>query len=349
MKYFVIGFLLCLIVVGGKLSSLYLQPACDSTEQVEVFEVLPGSSFIGVTKRLKELHIISSEFGFKVLATILGFTKKIRVGEYAISCENTPLEILQTLASGKSITRPITFPEGYNMYEMAELVEKSGIAKKEEFLQWTTDKDYIRELLGVDLHSLEGYLFPETYSITKYDGAKKLIRIMVERFNRVFNKVRKQAQISSNYHPFSRHDAVILASIIEKETGAPEERPLISSVFHNRLRKKMRLQTDPTVLYGILDMTKEMKKNITKKDLQTPSRYNTYTMRGLPYGPIANPSEQALLSALSPESSSYLYFVSRNNGTHVFSETLAQHNDAVKMFQLDKKMREGRSWRDLKR
>jgi UPF0755 protein len=145
------------------------------------------------------------------------------------------------------------------------------------------------------------------------------------------------------------HDQVTLASVIEKETGAQGERQVISSVFHNRLNKKMKLQSDPTILYGILVETGVLKKNITKSDIHRPTPYNTYTVKALPMGPIANPGREALRAAVNPVESNYLYFVSRNDGTHVFSETYGNHNNAVKKFQLERKNRVGKSWRDLKK
>jgi UPF0755 protein len=166
---------------------------------------------------------------------------------------------------------------------------------------------------------------------------------MVKRFLFVFGEVLPQSHVQG----WTRHQIVTLASIIEKETGAPEERPLISSVFHNRLLKKMRLQTDPTVIYGKAEKSGKIEINITRADLLTPSRYNTYVIPALPPGPIANPGKEALLAAVNPAASGYLFFVSQNDGTHVFSEDYSAHNRAVQKFQLDRKAREGKSWRDL--
>jgi len=173
---------------------------------------------------------------------------------------------------------------------------------------------------------------------------------MVQRFLKTYKKIRNENrfQVDLAILP-NRHSIVTLASIIEKETGAAEERPIISSVFHNRLNKKMRLQTDPTVIYGILDKTGVMTKNIRKKDLREPNKYNTYTFRGLPVGPIANPGKEALLAALQPEPTDFLYFVSRNQGTHVFSKNYRDHTNAVRRFQLNRAARKGKSWRDLKK
>ena len=251
----------------------------------------------------------------------------------------SPLEILDILKTGKSIEYVVTFPEGHNMYEMAEILHKKGFIKKEDFLKQASDKAFIKGLLGGGYETLEGYLFPDTYNISKATSAKSFIKTMVQKFLDTY-KALKNGKMT-------RHQVVTLASIIEKETGAPEERPLISSVFHNRLRKSMRLQTDPTVLYGIMDKTGSMKKNITRKDLTTPTRYNTYTFKGLPHGPIANPGIMSLRAALSPSTSEFLYFVSKNDGTHEFTTKYKDHVNAVRKFQLNRKMRQGKSWRDL--
>jgi UPF0755 protein len=145
-----------------------------------------------------------------------------------------------------------------------------------------------------------------------------------------------------------RHEHVTLASIVEKETGAPGERPMIASVFHNRLKKSMRLQSDPTIIYGILDQNGgEPVKNITKQDIITTTPYNTYKIEALPVGPIANPGKESLLATLNPAESDNFYFVSRNDGTHIFTKTYEEHSQAVRTYQLDPKMREGKSWRDL--
>jgi UPF0755 protein len=169
---------------------------------------------------------------------------------------------------------------------------------------------------------------------------------MVERFLQNFAKL--QAMPGWNSTRLTRHQLVTLASIVEKETGAPEERPVISSVFHNRLRLNMKLQTDPTVIYGIWEQTGQWNRNISRDDLLAPSKYNTYTFVGLPVGPIANPGYEALLAAGGPAQTEFLFFVSRNDGTHVFSRDYGQHRSAVMQFQIDRAARDGKSWRDLK-
>jgi len=250
------------------------------------------------------------------------------------------------LTSGKSLARSITIAEGLNIFDIAAEFEKEKICTQKEFLEIVEDKDFIKSLLGEELPSLEGYLFPETYKYTKYEGPKVIISSMVKRFLIVWNE---QLAGEIGKLNWSRNQVVTLASIVEKETGAAFERPLISSVFHNRITKKMRLQTDPTVLYGMALRDRKMPINITRADLHTPTPYNTYTIDSLPPAPIANPGKEALLAVLNPATSNFLFFVSQNNGTHVFSETLQQHNKAVQQYQLNAKARENKSWRDLQK
>jgi len=309
----------------------------------QVFEVKPGQGFFSVAEDLEGAGIVSSALYFKILAKMTGQTNRLRVGEYLIKAGIRPGEILSVLGSGKSIERPITFPEGMNSYEMAALLESKGLFKGAEFLRLTRDRTLIHELTGENLSSLEGYLFPETYHYTKYTSAEAMVRAMVRRFVSVYDELLPKFKLK-----MPRHQLVILASVIEKETGAPIERPLISSVFHNRLQKGMRLQSDPTILYGMLVETGLMPMNIKKSDILKKSPFNTYTVKGLPAGPIGNPGQEALLAAADPANSDFLYFVSRNDGTHVFSKSFDEHNRAVKKFQLDRKARQGKSWRDLK-
>jgi UPF0755 protein len=202
-------------------------------------------------------------------------------------------------------------------------------------------------LLSTDtqIPSLEGYLYPETYSFSKFTGATAIVTTMVEKFLNEFQQV--IGPIPLPFRGLARHQLVILASMIEKETGAPQERPLIASVFYNRLAKNMKLQSDPTTMYGYLVETGKPLKNITRNDLLRATPYNTYTVPSLPLGPIGNPGRDAIAAAVKPAESGYFFFVSHNDGTHQFSGTLADHNNAVKKFQLDPKARDGKSWRDL--
>lgn len=339
---FIVAGVLGVAVVGVK-AALFLGVPMGSAAGTSAFEVPPGVSFTRVANDLEDKGYISSALYFKIYAKILGKTGEIRVGEYAISPEMTPPKILEVISSGVSIQSTFTVPEGENIFEVADILANREIGTREEFLQLFRDRNLTQKLLGEDLPSFEGYLFPETYSYTKYTTPEEVLEMMVESFKRVWNEVGGQ------HGNLSRHQIVTLASVVEKETGAPEERPVIASVFHNRLRKKMRLQSDPTILYGILMETGVMKKNIRKKDILRPTPYNTYTVRALPAGPIASPGKEAIAAVLNPKSTEFLYFVSRNDGTHVFSRTYEEHNKAVREYQLNRRARKGKSWRDLEK
>ena len=309
-----------------------------------VFSVDPGANLAHIASQLQSQGLIRNSKTFQIYAKIQGLASKFKVGEYSLNQAMTPDEIMTVIVSGKSITRNLTIAEGLNLFDIAQIFEKNNIGTQEEFFNLVHDKQFIKSLLDENLTSLEGYLFPETYKITKFEGTKSILTQMVSRFTVVWKEIEPEARKMG----WTRKQIIIFASIIEKETGASFERPLVSSVFHNRLIKKMRLQTDPTVLYGMAINQGKMPGNITKTDLLTPTAYNTYTNAGLPPTPIANPGKEALLATINPANSKYLFFVSKNNGTHVFSENLQQHNKAVQEFQMNAKARENKSWKDLK-
>ncbi|MEQ1722438.1 MAG: endolytic transglycosylase MltG [Pseudobdellovibrio sp.] len=314
----------------------------DNTEVV--FDVSPGTNLVQISNELQSKGLIRNSKAFQVYAKTKGIAAKFKVGEYSLNSAMTPEQIMNVLVSGKSIARNITIAEGLNIFDIAEILEKNGIGTKEEFFKLVNDRLFIKSLLGEDLKSLEGYLFPETYKVTKFEGQRSVLTQMVNRFLTVWKELEPQAKQKG----WTRNQVVTFASIVEKETGASFERPVVSSVFHNRIEKKMRFQTDPTILYGLALKQGKMPKNITKNDLLTPAPYNSYTNVGLPPTPISNPGKAALLATLQPAQTKYLFFVSQNNGTHVFSETIEQHNKAVQNYQLNAKARENKSWRDLK-
>ncbi|WP_413576538.1 endolytic transglycosylase MltG [Bdellovibrio sp. HCB290] len=336
-----------LVAVGvcvGFLGYQYANTAPSSIAQEVVYEVLPGKAFNTVAKDLESKGLVRNSFFFSMYARFKNERSKVKVGEYLLRTNMTPDEVLDVITSGKSIARAFTISEGLSIYEISDLYEKAGFGTAADFMRLVRDPELIQSLLGEKQISLEGYLFPETYMLTKFTDTKGLISAMVKRFLYVYNEIQPQSHLKG----WTRHQIVTLASIVEKETGAPQERPLISSVFHNRLQKGMKLQTDPTIIYGKAETLGKIVINITRADLTAPTRYNTYVIPGLPPGPIANPGKEALLAAMNPEKSSYLFFVSQNDGTHVFSEDYKGHQSAVKRYQLDAKAREGRSWRDLK-
>lgn len=315
----------------------------DSTEVL--FDVSPGASMTQIVNDLQDKGFIRNSNLFMMYARLRKMSSKLKVGEYALNKTMNADQILSVLASGKSVTRNFTVAEGLTQFDIAEIFEKSGYGTKAEFFKLVRDKEFIKSLLNEDLESLEGYLFPETYKITKFETMRSIVTQMVKRFLLVWSKY----EVAAKEKKWTRNQAVTFASIVEKETGASSDRPLVSSVFHNRLAQKIKLQTDPTVLYGIAMLKGQMPNNITKLDLVTPTRYNSYTNYGLPPTPISNPGEDAIKAALMPASTKYLFFVSRNDGTTLFSETYAAHSSAVKTFQMNSKAREGKSWRDLKK
>lgn len=320
----------------------FLSKRPSSETETLIFNVLPGESFAQVARHLEESGLVTDAFKFRILARAAGAATKVRVGEYSIPKNSLPREVLHVITSGKSVEYSITFQEGINIYEMAAALDRQGIISGKEFLALCKDPQFLKDSIGEALESCEGYMFPETYKITKFTGVRTLMRNMISNFIENYNSITPNSALDLN-----RHQIVTLASIIEKETGAVDERQLVASVFHNRLRKGMRLQTDPTIVYGILDSGRHYEGNIHKSDLLAPTRYNTYVISGLPPGPISNPGKQSLFAAIYPARSDYLFFVSRNDGTHVFTSDYGAHNKAVGQFQLDAKARAGKSWRDL--
>ena len=328
--------------IWGVWNYLINQPASLKGEEV-VFEIEPGSAFVTIAKNLQSKGLIKNAGMFRIYSRITRQDSKVKTGEYLLNTNMRPSDILVIISSGKSIERKITISEGLNIFEIAELFEAGGLCSKSLFLEKVKNKELIKKLLGEEVNSLEGYLYPETYSYTKYTLADDLIEMMVKSALIKFKDIEDQAAVVG----FKRHQVFTLASIVEKETGAPEERPLISSVFHNRLRKNMLLQTDPTIIYGKAIKYGKLEISITKEDIHAPTEYNTYVVKGLPPGPIANPGIEALKAAVNPAQSDYLFFVSKNDGTHTFTQEYKDHQKAVKDFQQNKKAREGKSWRDL--
>ena len=258
--------------------------------------------------------------------------RALRAGEYTFEGALRPDEVLEKVYRGEVKTYRFTVPEGLRMDEIAAIIEQSGLGRASELVPLMHDPAFAREL-GVPFVNLEGYLFPDTYTFTKGPKARAVLTAMVARFKEEWRKA------DADRLPgvaLDEKQAVTLASIVEKETGRPEERPRISCVFHNRLRRGMRLQTDPTVMYAtMLRHDGHWSQNISKADLLAPHPYNTYAVSGLPPGPIANPGAAALHAALRPATCSDLFFVSRNDGTHVFCPDLRCHEAAVQKWQVD--------------
>lgn len=271
-------------------------------------------------------EIIRSPFYFYLYARGFGYDRRIQAGEYLFSGSMTPKQILEMMASGKTFLHKITIPEGYNLKDIAALFAGAGLVSESRLLRVARDPQLCHGW-KIEADTAEGYLFPDTYYFPKDVSTEKILSTMIQRFRQVFTpEMAQQAEKAG----LSIHQAVTLASIIEKETGSDSERPIVSSVFHNRLKRHMRLESDPTVIYGL----DHFDGNITRRNLTTPTPYNTYTRQGLPPGPIASPGAKSLLAAVYPAQSDYLYFVSRQDKTHQFSRTWEEHQQAVSRYQL---------------
>jgi UPF0755 protein len=284
-----------------------------------------GTALKQISNILYNNHLIENNLAFQLFVRLQQKAGAIRSGEYELSPAMSPAHLLDILCRGKVKRHRITIPEGLTVAEIAQKIEAAGLGGKTEFMELAHDPSFCATL-GIRAGYLEGYLFPDTYFFEKPTTTPHIITTMVKRFKAMFPP---EWEPLAKARGLSMHQVVTLASIIEKETGTPGERPLISSVFHNRLKQKMKLQSDPTVIYGIANFNG----NLTRRDLKTPTPYNTYTIKGLPPGPIANPGRQSLEAALFPAESKFRYFVSRNDTTHYFSKTLKEHNRAVRKYQ----------------
>jgi len=304
-----------------------LEPVSPEAEP-QLFRVEPGASFSSVAARLEAEGLIHSARATSWLARYRGFDQRLHVGEYELSARQGSEEILANLTAGKVKTWALTIPEGSRARDIAARLEASGLASGADFLAAANDPNLAREL-GVPGGRLEGYLYPDTYRLPRGMSAEQIARLMVKQFDRVWSS---QIAELSRATELSKQEIVILASIVEKETASADERPLIAAVFLNRLDRGMRLETDPTVIYGIPDFNG----NLRKKHLGDSSNpYNTYRIPGLPPGPISNPGSDALLAVVQPaDAPEVLYFVSRNDGTHQFSKTYREHVNAVNHYQL---------------
>ncbi|OPL13631.1 MAG: hypothetical protein AVO38_02785 [delta proteobacterium ML8_D] len=289
-----------------------------------------GSTFFSVAQKLETEGLIKSKRAFYCLAWWKDAMTKIKAGEYEFSSAQTPAEILDYLVQGKIRQYIITIPEGYNLFQIDDLLANAKLISKDSFIKVAQDKSILRTL-GIEADSAEGYIYPDTYQLTKDATPPEMLCTFVNHFWEIWNSekfCRRTEELGVKIH-----DIVIIASIVEKEAMRSKERPLIACVFWNRIEKNMPLQADPTVHYGILVETKTKKSRLRWKDLRKKTPYNTYVNKGLPKGPISNPGKDSILATLHPSKKDYLYFVSKNNGTHYFSQTLSEHNRAVDRYQ----------------
>ena len=296
-----------------------------ATPTVKIVDIPDGASLRQVAALLEQQGLVRSRWSVVLLEKLSRSHQAVRSGEYALHPGMRPSEILAELRLGHVLLHTVTIPEGYTIAQIAQTFEQKGLGRAEEMERLARDRAFIQSL-GLTVESLEGYLYPDTYRFARRVSSKEILGAMVDGLRRVFTA---DLQSRAAELKLTLHEVLTLASVVEKETGSGEERPYVSSVFHNRLQRRIPLQSDPTVIYGI----KNFDGNIRKKDLSSPSPYNTYRVRGLPPGPIASPGVQSIRATLFPAPTNYLYFVSRNDGTHYFSATLAEHERAVDKFQ----------------
>lgn len=291
---------------------------------VRVLDFPPGSTTKSIAADLERSRIISNGFMFSLYARIQGADARVKAGTYRFSDAMPPSEILRKLVAGEVYEIRFSVPEGYSIYQIAELLDRRGIFRKESFLRACFSRPLLDEL-GIRSQSVEGHLYPSTYTIRRGAVEADLVREMAHRFQEAYHvRFAEKADRAG----LTQLKVLTLASMIEKEAVVPEERPLIASVFFNRLKLGMPLQSDPTAIYGM----RAFGGGISKDDILRDTPYNTYRIKGLPPGPIGNPGDAAIEAVLSPARTKYLYFVARKDGTHHFSETLEEHNLAVQRY-----------------
>lgn len=296
----------------------------------EVFvEIPPGAGVAAIASRLSAAGVVRHPLLFRAAVGVAGADRRLQAGEYRFTGAVAPSAVVDTLIRGDVYTRAVTFREGLTLWEMADVFAASGLGTAEAFVEAAND---VSRVASVDpgASSLEGYLFPDTYHLPRSIGAKGAVDAMVAGFFRAFDG---QVRAGAEARGLSVREVVTIASLIEKETGSAPERPIISAVYQNRLRIGMALQCDPTVIYALI-LAGQWHGNLTRENLRVDSPYNTYRYPGLPPGPIASPGRASLLAAVQPADVKFLYFVSKNDGTHVFASTLAEHNRNVREWQI---------------
>jgi UPF0755 protein len=321
-----------LLVAGAAVGVLYMrvnQPYRGFEGTERFVEIPPGAGSIAIGDRLIEAGVIRDRTTYRTALWMTGKGRQLKAGEYRFDRAMTPFEVIDKVARGDVFVVHVTFREGLTMAEMAKIFESEGLGTAAAFMQAARDQALIREL-DPAAKDLEGYLFPETYALPRRADAAKLVRQMVAAFQHAFPPGLIEAGASDNLTP---RQIVSLASIVEKETARAEERPIVAAVYRNRLRIGMPLQCDPTVIYA-LQRAGRFTGNLRRDDLMFDSPYNTYRYPGLPPGPIASPGKASLEAAAKPAAVDYVYFVSRNDGSHEFARTLEEHNRNVQKYQV---------------
>ncbi|MBN2106704.1 MAG: endolytic transglycosylase MltG [Deltaproteobacteria bacterium] len=328
-------FVFILLLAGAGLASLrfYLycvtphRPHQPATVEVTIPE---GASFRKAAAILERQGVITDPLLFVLLAKIKKAEYSIKAGQYSINLPVTPFDIIDKLVRGEVTLISVTIPEGSNLFDIARILEQAGLKPSAEVLRTATDGEFARSMGLADNGTMEGFLFPDTYKFCRSMPLDQMLGRMAVRFRDIFAR---ELQAEAGPGMLAPRQLVVLASLVEKEAADPSERSVIAGVFYNRLKLGMRLECDPTVAYGVRLEDPSFKGRLRKKHLLAANSYNTYQIKGLPAGPICNPGLASLRAVLKPASVDYLFFVSRNNGTHQFSRTLEEHNRAVNQYQ----------------
>jgi UPF0755 protein len=316
---FLLFVLVVLLAVLGTAAYLVYTPFGPGKETF--VEIAPGTSTSAISAQLQAQRVIRNKYAFDLLKLVKHGT--LKAGEYRFEQPVTMLEVYERLARGEVYTRLLVIPEGYNLFDVARAVQVAGLGNTGTFLRAEIENVKLIRDLDPTAQSLEGYLFPDTYHFPKSATPLTMLTAMVKRFRQEAARIGLTENVSQT---------VTLASLIEKETGVAEERPLVASVFENRLAKNMPLATDPSVIYAAL-LEGRYRGTIYASDLQSNSAYNTYKHTGLPPGPICNPGIASLQAAIHPAQTEYQYFVSDDNGHSVFAKTLAEHTEHVQAYR----------------
>jgi len=325
-------FLLLLVLLGGAagwvLYQRFNQPYQGYESAEQFVELNPGDGTQVIGRKLVEAGVVRDQTSFRLAIWLTGTARRLKAGEYRFDRPMTATDVVGRIARGEAYLRSITFPEGLNIREMAAIYQSQGFGPSHHFVDASRSVSLVADL-DPSARTLEGYLFPETYRLSRRAGAPELVRMMVDRFLHVFTSELREAAARRG---LTVRQAVTLASLVEKESAREDERPTVAGVYLRRLRIGMALQCDPTVIYA-LELAGRYQGNLTKDGLSFDSPYNTYRYPGLPPGPIASPGRTSLEAAARPLDEGYLYFVSRNDGSHEFAHTLDDHNRNVYKYQ----------------
>jgi UPF0755 protein len=306
-----------------------LVPLPIGNKNIEI-KIPEGATFRQAVEILSQEKLTRDKILFIFIGRISGLDRKIRAGYYSITGSLSPLDIFKMLKRGQIIEYEITILEGDSLGEISEKLSEKGIINEKDFMALSSDEDFLASY-NIDAPTFEGYLFPDTYKIPKGMDPEDAIGMMI---NRMREKFSAKLYARASELGLSEREVLTLASIIEKEAVKDEERPLVSAVYYNRLKKGICLQADPTCIYGV----KSSEEKITEKDIRRKTRYNTYFIKGLPPGPIASPGIKSIIAALYPADVPYIYFVSNDDGTHHFSVTAEEHLAAVRSYREKKVM-----------